>query len=112
MMVYAMEQGKHVACEVPAAMTLDEIWDIVNTAERTRKHAMMLENCVYDYFELTTLNMAQQGLFGEVLHAEGAYIHDLSDFWEYYESDWRMQYNKEFRGDVYATHGMGRQHKP
>lgn len=107
MMVYAMEQGKHVACEVPAAMTLDEIWDIVNTAERTRKHAMMLENCVYDYFELTTLNMAQQGLFGEVLHAEGAYIHDLSDFWEYYESDWRMQYNKEFRGDVYATHGMG-----
>ena len=59
-----------MACEVPAAMTLDEIWDIVNTAERTRKHAMMLENCVYDYFELTTLNMAQQGLFGEVLHAE------------------------------------------
>ncbi len=107
MMVYAMEQGKHVACEVPAAMTLDEIWDIVNTAERTQKHAMMLENCVYDYFELTTLNMVQQGLFGEVLHAEGAYIHDLSDFWGSYEGDWRLQYNKEFQGDVYATHGMG-----
>lgn len=107
MMVYAMEQGKHVACEVPAAMTLDEIWDIVDTAERTQRHAMMLENCVYDYFELTTLNMVQQGLFGEVLHAEGAYIHDLSDFWEFYEGDWRLEYNKEFRGDVYATHGMG-----
>ena len=107
MMVYAMEQGKHVACEVPAAMTLDEIWTVVNTAEKTQKHAMQLENCVYDYFELTTLNMAQQGLFGEVLHAEGAYIHNLSDFWGYYEGDWRMQYNKEFRGDVYATHGMG-----
>ncbi len=107
MMIYAMEQGKHVACEVPAAMTLDEIWSIVNTAEKTQKHAMQLENCVYDYFELTTLNMAQQGLFGEVLHAEGAYIHDLSDFWGYYEGDWRLQYNKEFRGDVYATHGMG-----
>src|SRR5690554_1302668 len=106
MMIYAMEQGKHVACEVPAAMTLDEIWSIVNTAEKTQKHAMQLENCVYDYFELTTLNMAQQGLFGEVLHAEGAYIHDLSDFWEYYQDDWRMQYNKEFRGDVYATHGI------
>lgn len=107
MMIYAMEQGKHVACEVPAAMTLDEIWAIIDTAERTQKHAMQLENCVYDFFELTTLNMAQQGLFGEVLHAEGAYIHDLSAFWDYYEGDWRMQYNKEFRGDVYATHGMG-----
>ncbi len=68
---------------------------------------MQLENCVYDYFELTTLNMAQQGLFGEVLHAEGAYIHNLKDYWESYEGDWRLQYNKEFRGDVYATHGMG-----
>ena len=107
MMIYAMEQGKHVACEVPAAMTLDEIWAIIDTAERTQKHAMQLENCVYDYFELTSLNMAQQGLFGEILHAEGAYIHDLSAFWEYYQDDWRLQYNKEFRGDVYATHGMG-----
>lgn len=107
MMVYAMEQGKHVACEVPAAMTLDEIWSVVNTAEKTQKHAMQLENCVYDFFELTTLNMAQQGLFGEVLHAEGAYIHNLRDFWDSYEGDWRMQYNKEFRGDVYPTHGMG-----
>ncbi len=86
-MVYAMEQGKHVACEVPASMTLDEIWSVVNTAERTQKHAMQLENCVYDFFELTTLNMVQQGLFGEVLHAEGSYIHDLSDFWGYYEGD-------------------------
>lgn len=107
MMIYAMEQGKHVACEVPAAMSLDEIWAIINTAEKTQKHAMQLENCVYDFFELTSLNMAQQGLFGEVLHAEGSYIHNLSDFWDYYQDDWRMQYNKEFRGDVYATHGMG-----
>lgn len=107
MMIYAMEQGKHVACEVPAAMTLDEIWSIVNTAERTQKHAFQLENCVYDYFELTTLNMAQQGIFGEILHVEGAYIHDLQNIWERYEGDWRMRYNKEFRGDIYATHGLG-----
>lgn len=107
MMIYAMEQGKHVACEVPAAMTLDEIWSIVNTAERTQKHAFQLENCVYDYFELTTLNMAQQGIFGEILHVEGAYIHDLQNIWERYEEDWRMRYNKEFRGDIYATHGLG-----
>ncbi|MFA6701877.1 MAG: Gfo/Idh/MocA family oxidoreductase [Dysgonamonadaceae bacterium] len=107
MMIYAMEHGKHVACEVPAAMTLDEIWSVINTAEKTQKHCMQLENCVYDFFELTTLNMAHQGLFGEVLHAEGGYIHNLAEFWEYYEGDWRMKYNKEFRGDVYATHGMG-----
>ncbi len=107
MMIYAMEQGKHVACEVPAAMTMEEIWAVIETAERTQKHCMQLENCVYDFFELTTLNMAQQGVFGEVLYAEGAYIHQLEDFWGAYESDWRLEYNKNHRGDVYATHGMG-----
>lgn len=105
--VYAMEQGKHVAIEVPAAMTLDEIWQLINTSEKTRKHCMQLENCVYDFFELTTLNMAQQGVFGEVLHIEGAYIHNLEDFWASYWNNWRMDYNHQYRGDVYATHGMG-----
>lgn len=105
--VYAMEHGKHVAIEVPAAMTIKEIWDLVDTSERTRKHCMQLENCVYDFFELTTLNMAQKGLFGEVLHTEGSYIHNLADFWKYYWDNWRLKYNQEFRGDVYATHGMG-----
>ncbi|HHT30090.1 MULTISPECIES: Gfo/Idh/MocA family protein [Petrimonas] len=107
MLIYAMEQGKHAASEVPAAMTLEEIWDVINTAERTQKHCMQLENCVYDFFELTTLNMAQQGVLGEILYAEGAYIHMLEDFWEEYEGDWRMEYNKKHRGDIYATHGMG-----
>lgn len=107
MMIYAMEQGKHVACEVPAVMTLKEAWDVINTAERTQRHCMMLENCVYDFFELTALNMAQQGLFGEVVSGKGAYIHNLEDFWLSYDKDWRFQYNKEHRGDVYATHGLG-----
>ncbi len=107
MALYAMEQGKHVAIEVPAAMTLDEIWSLINTSERTRKHCMQLENCVYDFFELTTLNMAQKGLFGEVLHVEGAYIHNLEEFWPYYWNNWRLEYNRKHRGDVYATHGMG-----
>ena len=62
---------------------------------------------MYDFFELTTLNMAQQGLFGEILHVEGAYIHNLEEFWPYYWSNWRLNYNNEFRGDIYATHGMG-----
>ena len=104
---YAMEHGKHVAVEVPAAMSLDEIWDLVDTSERTRRHCIMLENCVYDFFEMNTLNMAQQGLFGEVLHAEGSYIHNLDEFWNAYHRNWRMDYNREHRGDVYPTHGIG-----
>ena len=107
MALYAMEQGKHVAVEVPAAFSLEDIWNLINTSERTRKHCMMLENCVYDFFEMATLNMAQQGLFGEVLYAEGGYLHNLEPFWEYYEGNWRMDYNQKHRGDIYPTHGMG-----
>ncbi|MCI9606719.1 MAG: Gfo/Idh/MocA family oxidoreductase [Muribaculaceae bacterium] len=105
--VYAMEKGKHTAIEVPAAMNLDEIWALINTSEKTRKHCMMLENCVYDFFEMNTLNMAQQGLFGEVLHTEGSYIHNLQDFWGEYWNNWRLDFNQKHRGDIYATHGMG-----
>ena len=107
MAVYAMEQGRHVAVEVPAAASLAECWQLVDTAERTRRHCMMLENCVYDFFELTTLNMAQQGLFGEILEAEGSYIHNLEPYWDYYQGNWRLDFNREHRGDVYATHGLG-----
>jgi hypothetical protein len=132
MAVYAMEQGKHVAVEVPAATTLDECWLLVNTAEKTRRHCMMLENCCYDKFELATLNMAQQGIFGEIVHVEGAYIHDLrslnfnsrtsrkesyepgigqtkqkspglTGYWDF----WRKKYNIEHTGNVYPTHGLG-----
>ena len=107
MAVYAMECGKHVAVEVPAAMSVAECWQLVDTSERTRRHCMMLENCIYDHFEFTTLNMAQQGLFGEILHVEGAYIHNLEEFWHEYQGNWRLKYNQQHRGDVYATHGLG-----
>ena len=107
MAVYAMEHGKHVAIEVPAAISVAECWQLVDTSERTRKHCMMLENCVYDHFELTTLNMAQQGLFGEIIHAEGAYIHSLEEFWQGYDRNWRLKFNQEHNGDVYPTHGLG-----
>ncbi len=105
--IQAMEDGKHVAIEVPAALTMDEIWGLINTSERTRKHCVQLENCVYDFFELTALNMAQQDVFGEIIHGEGAYIHGLQPFWDQYWSDWRMRFNRENRGDVYPTHGLG-----
>ena len=105
-------KGKHVAVEVPAAMTVAECWDLVNTAEQTRRHCMMLENCCYDFFEMATLNMAQQGLFGDVMHAEGAYIHDLRSY-NYdttatgYKNMWRLKAQKEEAGNPYPTHGLG-----
>lgn len=110
----ALENGKNVAIEVPSAMNLKECWDLVNMSEKTRKHCMLLENCCYDWFEMNTLNMAQQGVLGEVIRAQGAYIHNLDQFWDYYWKDgkndklgWRLDYNMRHRGDVYATHGLG-----
>ena len=112
----ALENGKHTAIEVPSAMNLEQCWELINLSEKTRKHCMILENCCYDYFEMNALAMAQAGVFGEVLRGEGAYIHNLDDFWGAYWSNpkddpaklgWRMKYNMENRGDVYATHGLG-----
>ncbi len=110
MAVYAMQQGKHVATEVPAALTVDECWQLVETSEKMRKHCMMLENCCYDFFELLTLNMVRQGLFGEIVHAEGAYIHDLLelnfDKTNGYADMWRLKQNMK-NGNLYPTHGLG-----
>ena len=107
MALYAMDQGKHVAIEVPAAMDMDEIWALINKSEQTRLHCMMLENCVYDFFEMTTLEMARQGVFGEIIHGEGSYQHNLDPFWDAYWNSWRLEYNRKVRGDVYPTHGIG-----
>ena len=105
--LYAMEHGKHVAIEVPSAETLQACWDLVNTSERTRRHCMILENCCYDFFEMTALTMAQAGVFGEIIHAEGAYLHNLDPFWKAYWSNWRLDFNEQHRGDLYPTHGFG-----
>ncbi len=110
MAVYSMEAGKHVAVEVPAAKTIDECWELVETSERTKKHCMMLENVCYDFFELLTLNMARQGYFGEIIHGEGAYIHDLIDLnfsKDGYQDMWRLRENYERNGNLYPTHGLG-----
>lgn len=110
MAVYAMEQGKHVCIEVPAAVTLEECWQLVETSERTKRHCMMMENCCYDFFELLTLNMVRQGFFGEIIHGEGAYIHNLlnsnfnkNGYWEM----WRLRQNTRRNGNLYPTHGLG-----
>ncbi len=110
MAVYAMQQGKHVCIEVPAAVTLEECWQLVETSEQTKKHCMMMENCCYDFFELLTLNMARQGFFGDIVHGEGAYLHDLlglnfakNGYWEM----WRLRQNTRRNGNLYPTHGLG-----
>jgi len=103
--LYAMECGKHVAIEVPAAVTLEECWQLVETSERTKKHCIQLENCCYDFFEILTVNMVQQGLFGEVVHTEAAYIHDLLQGMLGKDS-WRWKGNLK-PGNPYPTHGLG-----
>ncbi|MBN2216539.1 MAG: Gfo/Idh/MocA family oxidoreductase [Pirellulales bacterium] len=110
MSVYAMNHGKHVASEVPAAGTIDECWQLVETAERTRRHCMMMENYCYLPFQLLTLNMARQGLFGEVFHADCAYntskMHNNFSKNLYWNMWWLRLYAAR-RGNLYPTHGLG-----
>jgi predicted dehydrogenase len=114
--VYAMECGKHVYIEVPAAMTVDECWELVETAERTKLHCMQLENCCYGEYEMLALNLCRQGKFGDLVHGECAYIHDLRKgnymdqgpadglgYWKY----WRLRWNQKHKGNQYTTHGLG-----
>ncbi|MDM1295104.1 Gfo/Idh/MocA family oxidoreductase [Sphingobacterium sp. N143] len=110
MSIAAMKAGNHVACEVPIALTIKDCWEVVKTSESTKKHCMMLENCCYDFFEMLTLNMVRQGLFGELIHAEGAYIHDLLDLnfaKNGYDNMWRLRENIKLNGNLYPTHGLG-----
>jgi len=109
MAVYAMEQGKHVITEVPAAVTIRECWDIVETSEKTRKHCMMMENYSYMPFHITTLNMAKQGFFGEIVHGDGAYNTSKmgNNFGKtvYWNMWWLRMYGSR-KGNIYPTHGM------
>ncbi|WP_394193255.1 Gfo/Idh/MocA family protein [Pseudoalteromonas atlantica] len=110
MAVATMESGKHAFVEVPAAVTVEEAWQLVNTSERTQKNCMMLENVCYGRDELMVLNMVRQGIFGELLHGEAAYIHELR--WQMKEIDhktgsWRTPWHAAVDGNLYPTHGLG-----
>ena len=107
--VAAMEAGKHAATEVPAATTLDECWQLVEKAEKTGRHCVMMENCCYDRPEMQCLNMVAQGLLGEVLHAEAGYLHDLRGvkFSSEGEGLWRRAWSEKLNGNLYPTHGLG-----
>ena len=108
-MLAAMKNGKHAATEVPAAMTVDDCWAMVEAAEKYRKHCVMMENCNYDRMEMMVFNMVRQGLFGEILHAEGGYLHDLRG------SSSRIATKgcgvapgrTKLNGNLYPTHGLG-----
>ncbi|MCL2915331.1 Gfo/Idh/MocA family oxidoreductase [Shewanella corallii] len=110
MAIDTMESGKHAFVEVPLALTVEECWQLVDTAERTQKNCMMMENVNYGRDELMVLNMVRQGLFGELLHGEAAYIHELR--WQMKEIEqstgsWRTYWHTRRNGNLYPTHGLG-----
>ena len=115
--LYAMRAGKHVATEVPSAFTVDECWELVETSEKLCRHCMQLENCCYGEMEMLALNLCRQGMLGELVHAEGAYIHDLRSYnyrdWNEakggggYWNFWRRRHNADHKGNQYTTHGLG-----
>ena len=124
MALAAMKAGKHVGTEVPAALTVDDCWDLVNTSEKTGKFCMIMENVCYRRDVMAVLNMVRQGLFGELLHCQGGYQHDLRhvkfndckqpygggvEFGKkgYSESKWRTNHSVNRNGDLYPTHGLG-----
>lgn len=105
----AMRNGKHAATEIPLAVTVDECWELVETAEATERHCVMMENCCYDRTELMLLRMVREGLLGELMHAECGYLHDLRwhKLTDFYENDWRVRHSLTRNGDLYPTHGLG-----
>ncbi|MFL2995765.1 MAG: Gfo/Idh/MocA family protein [Cytophagales bacterium] len=110
MVIKAMELGSHAFVEVPMATNLKDLWDIVDTSEKTRKHCMMMENVNYGRDELMFLNMCRKGYIGDFLHAEAAYIHELRFQMEEQErgtGSWRTHHYAKSRGNLYPTHGLG-----
>lgn len=108
----AMRCGKHVIVEVPAATTLRECWQLVETAEKTRRHLFMAENCCYDFFALQTLEIKRRGLFGQIMHCEGAYIHNLNEYkfapqHGDTKHNWMIHSCAQHGGNPYPTHAIG-----
>jgi len=105
----AMKSGKHAATEVPAAVTVKECWQLVDTAEKLKKHCVMMENCCYGRMEMMVLNMVRQGILGELLHGEAGYLHDLRGvkFSPRGEGLWRRAHSIARNGNLYPTHGLG-----
>lgn len=110
MAIESMKQGAHAFVEVPLGLTVDDLWDIINTSETTGKHCMMMENVNYGREELLYLNLCRKGFLGELLHGEAAYIHELRFQMEEVErgtGSWRTYHYAKRNGNLYPTHGLG-----
>lgn len=125
MVIGALDAGlKYVATEVILGITLEDHWDVVKTAEKNNAHVMMLENVCYRRDVMAVLNMVRQGLFGELIHLQGGYQHDLRnvkfndgvhpygngvEFGQkgFSEARWRTNHSVYRNGDLYPTHGVG-----
>jgi hypothetical protein len=123
MAIDAMHAGKYVGCEVIAGLSVDDHWDIVKTHEQTGMPYMTLENVCYRRDVMAVLNMQRQGLFGEIIHLEGGYQHNLRGIFfndgksndvgplygppAFSEAQWRTQFNIDRNADIYPTHGVG-----
>lgn len=110
MAIESMKKGAHAFVEVPIALTIEEMWQIIDTSETTQKHCMMMENVNYGREELMYLNMVRQGVIGELLHGEASYIHELR--WQMEDEErgtgfWRTAHYAKRNGNLYPTHGLG-----
>jgi predicted dehydrogenase len=110
MCVFAMENEKHAYTELPAATTLEECWQLVETSERTKKHCVQMSSSCSGGSAAVILNMVREGYFGEIVHGEGCYIHTLLDFYlfdkEMYHNMWRLKENIGKSGNLYPNHGL------
>ncbi len=109
--VFALNAGKHVATEVPAALTVAECWQQVEASEKNQKHCIILENYCYQRDVMLLVNMLRQGLFGEVMHAEGGYQKDARYYDIQFDAKgdltWQGQFRKGQKGNMYPTHDIG-----
>jgi len=106
----AMENGKHAASEVNIALSVENCWKLVEVSEKSRKHCVMQENCCYDFTEMVIMNMIREGLFGEIMHGECGYLHDLRGLKIHptvYQGMWRVHQSLKRNGNLYPTHGIG-----
>lgn len=108
--VYAMEHGKHVYTELPAAQTVEDCWRLVETSERTKRHCVQMSASCHYGDSAFVLNMVRHGLFGDLIHAEGGYIHDLMNRYNFsktmYHDLWRLKENIDRHGNLYPQHAL------
>lgn len=110
--IHAMKNGKHVVTEVSLTHSIDLCWELVDAAEKYQKHCMMLENCVYSDYALAVMNMVRKGMFGDTIHAEAGYIHNMENYrFREAKDNWRKLRKPSpdpiLGGNTYPTHALG-----